>query len=345
MLFAKELDMHVLITGAAGFIGHPLALYLLKMGHSVVGIDNLNAYYDVQLKKDRLSQLEDYDNFKFIFADLTDGVNIAKLFEIEKFSHVVNLAAQAGVRYSITNPSAYIQSNLVGFGNILEGCRNTKVEHLIFASSSSVYGLNTAQPFSVHHNVDHPVSLYAASKKANELMAHSYSHLYKLPCTGLRFFTVYGPWNRPDMALHLFATAIINNKPIQVFNKGQMQRDFTYIDDIVQGLVKIIDIPASPNENWDANQPDPASSSAPWRIYNIGNNNTVRLGEFIETLENALGKKAIKEYLPMQDGDVKSTYANIDDLTKLTGFAPSTSLEYGIKMFVDWYRQYYSISI
>lgn len=335
--------MHVLITGAAGFIGFHLAQRLLEEGHSIVGLDNCNDYYDVQLKEDRLKLLYLHPSFRFVRADMADNNAMDTLFATEGFSHVVNLAAQAGVRYSLENPRSYIQSNLVGFGNILEGCRHNKVQHLVFASSSSVYGMNTTQPFSVHHNVDHPVSLYAATKKSGELMAHTYSHLYGLPCTGLRFFTVYGPWGRPDMALHLFTTAIMQGKAINVFNKGDMRRDFTYIDDIVEGIVRVMGRPAAPNPHWNPAAPDPSTSSAPWHIYNIGNNNTVSLGDFISTLEKALGRTAQKNFLPMQPGDVESTYANIDDLTRDTGFSPSTPLAKGIARFVDWYKAYYHV--
>lgn len=334
--------MKVLITGAAGFIGFHLCLRLLQEGHEVVGLDNCSDYYDVQLKHDRLNLLAPHAAFRFVRADMADNCAMDALFAAEGFSHVVNLAAQAGVRYSIENPRSYIQSNLVGFGNILEGCRHNKVGHLVFASSSSVYGLNTSQPFSVHDNVDHPVSLYAATKKSGELMAHTYSHLYNLPCTGLRFFTVYGPWGRPDMALHLFTSAILQGKPINVFNNGHMRRDFTYIDDIVEGIVRVLHRPATPSLHWNPAQPDPASSAAPWRIYNIGNNHTVSLGDFISTLEKALGVSALKNFLPMQPGDVESTYADIDDITRDTGFCPSTPLEEGIARFVRWYKDYYT---
>lgn len=333
--------MHVLVTGAAGFIGFHLAQRLTAAGHSVIGIDNLNDYYDVKLKEDRLAVLDGTPGFGFLRGDMADDAFMDGLFAAEGFTHVVNLAAQAGVRYSLKNPRSYIRSNLVGFGNILEGCRHNGVRHLVFASSSSVYGLNTAQPFSVHHNVDHPVSLYAASKKANELMAHTYAHLYGLPCTGLRFFTVYGPWGRPDMALHLFTTAILQGRPIDVFNHGHMRRDFTYIDDIVEGVIRTMQRPPQPNPQWDSAAPDPAASSAPWRVYNIGNNNTVELGDFITTLEQALGKTAVRNYLPMQPGDVESTYADVADLQRDTGFSPSTPLHEGIARFVAWYRHYY----
>lgn len=335
--------MQVLITGAAGFIGYFLAKRCLEAGYSVVGIDNLNDYYDVQLKKDRLAMLMPHPQFRFAPVDLADSKAMDALFAAEQFTHVVNLAAQAGVRYSLQNPRSYIQSNLVGFGNVLEGCRHHKVEHLVFASSSSVYGLNTMQPFSVHDAVNHPVSLYAATKKSNELMAHSYAHLYGLPCTGLRFFTVYGPWGRPDMALQLFTKAIVSGQPINVFNQGKMRRDFTYIDDIVEGVFRLLPLCPQPNPAWDAAHPDPATSSAPWRIFNIGNNHAIELGVFIETLENALGMKAQKNMLPMQPGDVEATYANIDDLTTLTGFAPVTPLAQGIERFVQWYREYYRV--
>ncbi len=333
--------MHVLVTGAAGFIGHQLSIKLLQLGHSVVGIDNLNDYYDVQLKKDRLAELEPMKGFKFVLGDISDHSFVMELFKVEKFSHAMNLAAQAGVRYSLENPLAYVQSNLVGFANLLEACRHNNLEHFVFASSSSVYGLNAERPYSVHHNVDHPVSLYAASKKSNELMAHTYSHLYGIPCTGLRFFTVYGPWGRPDMALHLFTTAIMQNKPIKVFNNGNMQRDFTYIDDIVEGVVQTLIRPPKANATWDTKISDPATSSAPWRIYNIGNNNTVALKDFISLLEKHLGKEAIKEYLPMQPGDVESTHANVDDLIRDTGFSPCTDLNDGLAKFVEWYKNYY----
>lgn len=338
--------MHVLVTGAAGFIGYHLTRRLLADGHSVVGIDNCNDYYDVQLKKDRLAQLAALPQaarFCFKPLDLADGPGMAALFEGEGFSHVVNLAAQAGVRYSLKNPASYINANLVGFGHVLEGCRQTGVEHLLFASSSSVYGLNAARPYSVHHNVDHPVSLYAATKKSNELMAHAYSHLYRLPCTGLRFFTVYGPWGRPDMALHLFTTAIVRGEAIKVFNEGRMRRDFTYIDDIVEGVVRLLPLPPAPDPAFDAAAPDPASSSAPWRIYNIGNNQTVELNDFISALEDALGMRARKDMLPMQPGDVEATWADIDALTAVTGFKPVTSLREGIARFVSWYREYYKV--
>lgn len=336
--------MHVLVTGAAGFIGYHLAKRLLADGHTVVGIDNLNAYYDVRLKEARLSELAKAPQsaaFRFERLDLADGAGMARLFAAERFTHVVNLAAQAGVRYSLKDPASYISSNLVGFGHVLEGCRQNGVAHLVFASSSSVYGLNAAMPYSTRHNVDHPVSLYAATKKSDELMAHAYSHLFGIPATGLRFFTVYGPWGRPDMALHLFTTAILKGEPIKVFNEGRMRRDFTYIDDIVEGMVRLLPIPAAPDPAFDAAAPSPATSSAPWRIYNIGNHDTVELATFIDTLEKALGKKAIRELLPMQPGDVESTWADVDDLARVTGFTPATPLASGIGRFVAWYREYY----
>lgn len=333
----------VLITGAAGFIGYHLSQRLLDQGVHVSGIDNLNAYYDVQLKKDRLGQLVANDRFSFHQADISDREAVKEIAQTGKFEVVVNLAAQAGVRYSIDNPEAYVDANLVGFGNILEACRHTKVKHLVFASSSSVYGANTSMPFSVHQNVDHPVSLYAATKKANELMAHTYSHLYRLPCTGLRFFTVYGPWGRPDMALFLFTRAILEDKPIKVYNYGKMQRDFTYIDDIVEGIVRVMGRPAQPNPEWSGDAPDPCSSAAPYRIYNIGNNQPVELIRFIEVIEAELGKTAQKDMMEIQPGDVEKTYANVDDLMRDTGFKPETRIEDGIRAFVNWYRNYYQI--
>ncbi|BFR50280.1 NAD-dependent epimerase [Nitratidesulfovibrio sp. HK-II] len=335
--------MHILVTGAAGFIGFHLSRRFLEAGHTVVGLDCLNDYYDVQLKKDRLKELEPYAGFTFAHMDMADDAAMDGLFEKQRFTHVVNLAAQAGVRYSLKNPRSYIQSNLVGFGNILEGCRHNGVQHLVYASSSSVYGLNTAMPFSVHHNVDHPISLYAASKKANELMAHTYSHLYRLPTTGLRFFTVYGPWGRPDMALYLFTKAILEGKPINVFNEGRMRRDFTYIDDIVEGVVRVTERTPQPNPEWRGDAPDPSTSPAPYRIYNIGNNNAVELGRFIEILEDALGRKAVRNLMPMQPGDVEATYADVDDLIRDTGFKPHTPLEKGVGEFVRWFRDYYKV--
>ncbi len=333
--------MTYLITGAAGFIGFHLSKRLLAQGKSIVGVDNLSDYYDVNLKKTRLSELDGNSEFTFYKLDLADRGGVENLFSENKFDYVVNMAAQAGVRYSLTNPHAYIDSNIVGFLNILEGCRHNDVKHLVFASSSSVYGANTKMPFSVHHNVDHPVSLYAATKKSNELMAHTYSSLYSLPCTGIRFFTVYGPLGRPDMALFLFTRAILENKPIDVFNHGKMKRDFTYIDDIVEGVVRLIDKVPEPDPDWCGDDPDSATSYAPYRLYNIGNNNPVDLMKFIGVLEDCLGKKAEKNLLPMQPGDVPETYADVDDLTEDAGFKPSTPIEEGIKKFVDWYREYY----
>ena len=331
----------ILVTGAAGFIGFHLSKRLLERGDEVVGLDNLNDYYDVNLKLNRLKQMTMDRNFKPVRVDLADRDAVAALFAEEKFDIVVNLAAQAGVRYSLVNPYAYIDSNICGFLHVLEGCRHGNVKHLVFASSSSVYGANTKMPFSVHHNVDHPVSLYAATKKANELMAHTYSSLYNLPCTGLRFFTVYGPWGRPDMALFLFTKAILEDKPIDVFNYGKMQRDFTYIDDIIEGVVRVMDKIPVPDPWWNGNSPDSATSYAPYKLYNIGNNNPVELMKFIETLEDCLGKKANKNLLPMQSGDVPATYADVDDLIRDVGFKPSTPLEKGIERFVGWYKGYY----
>lgn len=331
----------VLVTGAAGFIGFHLALRLLRDGHRVVGLDNVNDYYDVNLKHARLEQLEAFPDFAFHRIDLEDRRAMESLFDLYAFQVVVHLAAQAGVRYSLVNPYAYVDGNLVGFTHILEGCRHRGVKHLVFASSSSVYGANTRMPFSVHHNVDHPVSLYAATKKANELMAHAYAHLFRLPCTGLRFFTVYGPWGRPDMALFLFTRAMLAGEPIQVFNHGRMKRDFTYIDDIIEGVVRVMGRPPEPDPGWTGDHPDPGTSNAPYRIYNIGNNQPVELMEFIETLEDCLGTKAHKELLPMQPGDVPATYADVDDLTRDFGFKPATSIREGIRRFVDWYRAYY----
>ncbi|MFT5137250.1 MAG: UDP-glucuronate 4-epimerase [Arenicella sp.] len=334
--------MKILVTGAAGFIGSNVSQRLLARGDTVVGLDNLNDYYDVNLKKARLAKIEIESNFKFVKANLEDRPAIETLFKEEKFDKVIHMAAQAGVRYSIENPHAYIDSNIVGTTNILEGCRHNEVQHLVYASSSSVYGLNTDMPFSIHHNVDHPISLYAASKKANELMAHTYSHLYDLPTTGLRFFTVYGPWSRPDMAPFLFTKAILNGDPIKVFNNGNMRRDFTYIDDIVEGVVRVTDNTAKANPDWSGKNPSPATSRAPYRIYNIGNNKPVELLDFIGAIENALGIEAIKDLLPMQAGDVPETYANVDDLIRDVGFKPETSIDEGIGKFVEWYRGYYS---
>ena len=331
----------ILVTGAAGFIGFHLSKRLIAMGDAVVGLDNLNDYYDVNLKLARLKQMSFEPSFTPVRIDLADREAVERLFAGEKFDIVVNLAAQAGVRYSLVNPHAYAESNLAGFLNVLEGCRRHGVKHLVFASSSSVYGANTTVPFSVHHNVDHPVSLYAATKKANELMAHSYSSLYNIPCTGLRFFTVYGPWGRPDMAYFLFTKAIIEGRPIDVFNFGRMQRDFTYIDDIVEGVVRVMWRIPSPDPGWSGASPDAATSYAPYRIYNIGNNQPVELLHFIEVLEDCLGKKAEKRMLPIQAGDVPVTYADIDDLVRDTGFTPSTTIGDGLRRFVEWYNEYY----
>jgi len=336
--------MHVLVTGVAGFIGFHLGKRLLEKGHTVIGLDNLNAYYDVRLKEGRLKQLEPFEAFSFLKLDMSDRKGMKEVFSKYRFDRVINLAAQAGVRYSITDPHTYIDSNIKGFLHILEGCRHTEVPHLVYASSSSVYGLNTQMPFSVHHNVDHPISLYAATKKAGELMAHTYSHLYGLPTTGLRFFTVYGPWGRPDMALFLFTEAILNSRPIQVFNNGNMKRDFTYIDDIIEGVVRVMDHIPEANHGWSGDAPDPGSSPAPYRLYNIGNNNPVPLMDFIRAIEDALGKQAHKEFLPMQPGDVPATFADVEDLTRAVGFKPSTPIKEGVEKFVDWYLDYIEIS-
>ncbi len=333
--------MKILLTGAAGFIGMATALRLLARGDEVVGLDNLNDYYDVNLKHSRLSQLTPHAGFRFVKLDVANRAEVEKLFNIEKFDRVIHLAAQAGVRYSLQNPHAYIDSNLVGFTNILEGCRHAKVKHLVYASSSSVYGGNTKMPFSEHDSVDHPVSLYAATKKANELMAHTYSHLYGLPTTGLRFFTVYGPWGRPDMAMFLFTKAILEGQPIKVFNHGNMQRDFTFIDDIVEGVIRVLDRVPMPDPSYDAVQSDPATSSAPYRVFNIGNSDPVPLLDFIACIENALNKKAEKNLLPLQDGDVPATYANTDALRDWVGFVPGTPVQEGVNRFVTWYREYY----
>lgn len=335
--------MKVLITGAAGFIGMHVAQILLARGDEVVGIDNLNDYYDVNLKKARLARLANYPGFKHVHIDIADSPGILAVFEREKPQRVLNLAAQPGVRYSLQNPHVYVDSNVVGFVNVLEGCRHNGVKHLVYASSSSIYGGNTKMPFSEHDNVDHPVSLYAATKKANELMAHTYSHLFGLPTTGLRFFTVYGPWGRPDMALFLFARAILEDRPIDVFNHGKMRRDFTYIDDIAQGTVRVIDRPATSNPNFVSDAPDPATSWAPYRVFNIGNHNSVELMDYISALEKALGKEAIKNFLPLQAGDVAATFADTEELRVHTGFAPATTVEEGVRRFANWYRDYYQV--
>lgn len=335
--------MNVLVTGVAGFIGFHVAQRLLARGDTVVGLDNLNPYYDARLKEARLAQLTNHPGFHFLRLDLADRDGMTRLFADHRPERVVHLAAQAGVRYSLTNPHAYIESNLVGFLHILEGCRHGEVQHLVYASSSSVYGANTKMPFSVHDNVDHPVSLYAASKKANELMAHTYSHLYGLPTTGLRFFTVYGPWGRPDMALFLFTQAILAGHPIEVFNEGKMRRDFTYIDDIVEGVVRVLDTIPQPHPRWSSLTPDPGTGRALYRIYNIGNNQPVELLDFIGTLERCLGRTATKNLLPMQPGDVRETYADVDDLMRDVGFRPATPIATGIARFVEWYRAYYQV--
>ncbi|MGL5382547.1 MAG: NAD-dependent epimerase [Culicoidibacterales bacterium] len=333
----------VLVTGSAGFIGFHLTQQLHELGYKVVGIDNLNDYYSVQLKEDRNAILQQLPNYEFIKGSLEDIELINHLFEKYQFDYVVNLAAQAGVRYSLENPHAYAQSNIIGFLNILEASKTHKIKHLVYASSSSVYGANRKMPFSEHDAVNHPVSMYAATKKANELMAHSYSHLYNLPTTGLRFFTVYGPWGRPDMSPMLFASAIVENRPINVFNHGQMQRDFTYIDDIVTGIIGTMQNPPVENPEWDRVEADPATSYAPYRVYNIGNNEPVALMDFIQTIEKHVGKEAMKNMMPMQAGDVQATYANIDDLHGLTGFKPTTSIDEGIEKFVTWYKEYYKV--
>ena len=333
----------ILVTGAAGFIGSHVALRLLERGDEVVGLDSLNDYYSVQLKKDRLARLTPHTQFTFEHLDVADEPGMIALFAKYKFTKVIHLAAQAGVRYSLQNPQAYVSSNLVGFVNILEGCRHHHVEHLTYASSSSVYGANTTLPFSIHDNVDHPLSLYAASKKANELMAHTYSHLFQLPTTGLRFFTVYGPWGRPDMALFLFTKAILEGRPIDVFNHGQMRRDFTYIDDIVEGVIRTSDYTAQPNPDWTGAAPDPGTGGGPYRVYNIGNNEPVELMVLIETLEKCLGRQAVKNMLPLQPGDVPATYANIDDLIRDIGFKPATPIGVGVERFVKWYREYHQV--
>jgi len=331
----------ILVTGAAGFIGFHTARRLLRAGRRVIGIDNLNAYYDPALKEARLRALAHEAEFEFLRLDLADRKAMADVFAERKFPIVIHLAAQAGVRYSLAHPHAYVDANLEGFVNVLEGARHHGCAHLIFASSSSVYGANTKLPFSVHDNVDHPISLYAASKKANELMAHAYAHLYRLPTTGLRFFTVYGPWGRPDMAMYLFAKAIVENQPIKLFNGGQMQRDFTYIDDIVDGIVRLIDRPAAPDPDWRAEAPDPATSNAPWRIYNIGNNKPEPVLRVVELIERELGREAKRDMAPMQPGDVPATFADIDDLTRDVGFQPTTDIEDGIRQFIAWFREYH----
>ena len=335
--------MTILVTGAAGFIGYHVARRLLERGDSVVGLDNLNAYYDVSLKEARLAQLNEHQGFRFAKLNLEDREGMASLFASGRLQRIVHLAAQAGVRYSLQNPHAYLDSNLAGFINILEGCRHNGVEHLVYASSSSVYGGNTRLPFSEHDNIDHPVSLYAATKKANELMAHTYSHLFRLPTTGLRFFTVYGPWGRPDMALFLFTRAILDGRPIDVFNHGNMVRDFTYVDDIVEGVVRVVDRPAEANPAFDAARPDPGTSNAPYRVFNIGNSQPTPLAEYIEALEDALGRKAQRNYLPMQPGDVPATSADTDELDAWVGFKPNTPVREGVRRFVEWYREYYKV--
>jgi UDP-glucuronate 4-epimerase len=334
---------NILVTGAAGFIGFHLSKLLCQNGYHVIGIDNLNDYYEVGLKHSRLEILNKLDDFEFALIDLTRKSELDELFARGNFRYVVNLAAQAGVRYSITNPYAYLDSNITGFLNILEACRSFKPDHLVYASSSSVYGANTAMPFSVHNNVDHPLALYAASKKANELMAHAYSNLYRLPTTGLRFFTVYGPWGRPDMALFLFVKAIVEGKAIDVYNHGKMKRDFTYVDDIVESIARILKKPAAPNPNWSGAKPDPATSFAPYRVFNIGNNQPVELIRFIEVIEAKLGRKAIKNLLPLQQGDVPETFADVSDLEKAVDFRPATTIEFGIAKFIEWYLDYYKV--
>ncbi len=349
--------MKILVTGAAGFIGFHTIKYLISRGDEVIGLDSINDYYPISLKKARLKELgvrtedlkenqileSNHQNFHFVKLDLKDSEGLKKLFEKQNFNRVIHLAAQAGVRYSLENPQAYVDSNIIGFLNILECCRYNSIEHLTYASSSSVYGLNETMPFSVHHNVDHPISLYAASKKSNELMAHTYSHLFNLPTTGLRFFTVYGPWGRPDMAYFLFTKAILAGEPINIFNNGEMSRDFTYIDDIVEGVVRVNDNPSKSNENWSGLSPDPGTAKAPYAVYNIGNNSPVKLMDFIEVIESKLGQKAEKKFMPMQPGDVSATYADSTDLINNFGYKPQTNLEYGISQFVSWYRDFYKV--
>ena len=335
--------MKILVTGSAGFIGYALCLKLLNIGHEIIGIDNHNDYYDPKIKDERLKRIIKYSNYKHYKEDLSDQKKLEEIFKNHKPQKVVNLAAQAGVRYSMENPLAYINSNIVGFAHILENCRNHNVEHLVYASSSSVYGANTKMPFSEHDSINHPLSVYAASKKSNELMAHAYSHLYQLPTTGLRFFTVYGPWGRPDMALFKFTKNILDEKPINVFNYGKHTRDFTYIDDIAEGVIKTLDSPATSNNNWNSDQPDPASSKAPWRVYNIGNNKPIQLMDYISALEKTLEKKAKINFLPLQPGDVPDTYSNVDNLKKKFNYKPSTTVIEGINNFVRWYKDYYKI--
>jgi len=335
--------LKILVTGSAGFIGSALTINLLNRGDEVIGIDNHNDYYDPKLKEMRLSRHINHSNYNHIRMNIEDNSAVVKLFKKYKFDGVVNLAAQAGVRYSIENPQAYINTNIVGFGNILEGCRHNNVDHLVYASSSSVYGSNTNMPFSVHDNVDHPLSLYAASKKANELMAHTYSHLYNIPTTGLRFFTVYGPWGRPDMALFKFTKAILQGEKIQVFNYGKHRRDFTYIDDIVEGIIRVLDKPAQPNSKWNGDRPDPGSSNVPWRVYNIGNNSPIDLLDYIVAIEETLGVKARKDFLPMQPGDVPYTYADVEDLIKDFEYQPSFNLKQGVKNFVLWFKEFHNL--
>jgi UDP-glucuronate 4-epimerase len=335
--------MKILLTGAAGFIGMTTALRLLARGDEIVGLDNLNDYYDVTLKQARLARLTPHPGFRFVQMDVADRPGMESLFAAERFDRVIHLAAQAGVRYSLKNPHAYIDSNIVGFMNVLEGCRHTQVQHLVYASSSSVYGGNTKMPFSEHDSVDHPVSMYAATKKANELMAHTYSHLFGLPTTGLRFFTVYGPWGRPDMALFLFTKAILEGRPIDVFNHGQMRRDFTFVEDIVKGVIRVLDRPAAPNADFVSDQPDPGTSNAPYRVFNIGNHSPVQLLDYIGCIEKAVGRQAQKNLLPLQDGDVPATYADVDALNDWVGFTPATDIATGVARFVEWYRAYYKV--